>query len=109
MNWADVVNGGFEFLAGFMVLLHCRQLYKDKIVKGVNLPATIFFTSWGFWNLYYYPSLDQWFSFFGGLGIVSANSLWVGMMIYYKRKEKREKALEPTRLQQLLLEKGAWE
>ena len=89
MNWADVVNGLFEFLAGFMVLLHCRTLYKDKLVRGVNLWATIFFSSWGIWNLYYYPSLGQWFSFFGGLGIVSANVLWVGMMIYYKRKEKQ--------------------
>jgi uncharacterized membrane protein YfcA len=88
MNWADLVNGLFELLAGVFVLMHCRQLYKDKMVRGASVVATIFFTTWGFWNLYYYPSLEQWFSFVGGLGIVAANALWVGMMLYYIRKEK---------------------
>lgn len=80
----DFINGAFEFIGGGMVFLHCWQVFKDKEVKGVNLWATIFFTSWGFWNLYYYPSLSQWWSFSGGLAIVSANTLWVLMMIYYK-------------------------
>jgi hypothetical protein len=84
---ADMVNGIFETLAGVMVSLHCWQLYKDKMVRGVNLFATMFFTSWGIWNLYYYPSLHQWFSFVGGLAVVTANVVWVWLMIYYKRKE----------------------
>jgi peptidoglycan biosynthesis protein MviN/MurJ (putative lipid II flippase) len=83
MIWQDLVNGLFELFAGFFVLLHCRRLYIDKQVKGVSLIATIFFTSWGFWNLYYYPWLGQWLSFFGGLAIVSANALWIAMMVYY--------------------------
>lgn len=87
-TWQDTVNAAFEFMGCIFVLTHCWQLYKDKIVRGVNLGATIGFTSWGFWNIYYYPHLDQWLSFLCGLGIVFANCLWVGMMIYYKRKEK---------------------
>ena len=85
----DLVNGCFGVLAGFMVFLHCIKLYKDKMVKGVSLTACIFFTSWGFWNLYYYPHLNQWFSFIGGLLTVSVNTLWVSMMIYYITKKKR--------------------
>jgi hypothetical protein len=86
MSWQDLVNGGFEFFAGFFVLMHCRRLHIDKLVKGVSLVATVFFTSWGIWNLYYYPHLGQWASFYGGLAIVSANALWISMMIYYTRR-----------------------
>ena len=60
------------------------------MVRGVSWMATTFFTSWGYWNLYYYPHLDQWWSFAGGVLIVVANTLWIGMMIYYIRQESRE-------------------
>jgi uncharacterized membrane protein len=91
MNIPDCINAVFEALAGFMVLMHCWQLYKDKAVKGVSVWATVFFNVWGFWNLFYYPHLDQWLSFFGGLSITSANTLWICMMIYYIRKSKVNK------------------
>lgn len=81
----DLINGLFELIGAAFILDHVRTLYRDKQVKGVSIVATVFFASWGFWNLYYYPSLGQWWSFLGGLAIVSANSLWIGMMIYYKR------------------------
>lgn len=86
VNIPDLINGMFESLAGFMVLLHCRRVMKDKDVKGVSIPATAFFTTWGFWNLFYYPHLDQMFSFFGGLFIVSANFFWVVLMLKYRGK-----------------------
>lgn len=90
MTWQDLINGTFEFGAGFAVLLHCRQLFKDKMVRGISWLATLFFSSWGIWNLYYYPHLGQWASFFGGLSIVSANLLWVSMMGYYIWKERQK-------------------
>lgn len=84
-EWPDIINGSFEFLAGFAVLNHCRAVYRDKAVKGVSILSVIFFTAWGFWNLYYYPHLNQIWSFYGGLFIVAANSLWVWLLIrYYK-------------------------
>ena len=87
---ADLINGAFEFLAGFMILNHCRVILKDKVVRGVSILSTAFFTSWGFWNLYYYPSLDQWASFYGGLMIVAANTYYVGLMLYYTNRSRRE-------------------
>ena len=87
MEIPDIINGMFESLGGFMILKHCWTLWNDKMVRGVNLFATAFFTSWGFWNLFYYPHLGQWWSFAGGLLIVSANTLWVSMMVYYKKNE----------------------
>jgi hypothetical protein len=88
MNLPDLVNGSFELLAGVVSLANCRTLHHDKKVQGVNPYVTVFFTGWGFWNLYYYPSLNQWLSFYGGLSIVGVNMLWLGMLLYYKRKRK---------------------
>jgi len=82
----DLINGSFELLAGLFVLNHCRAVIRDKAVKGVSIISVGFFTSWGFWNLFYYPHLDQWLSFFGGLFIVAANSIWVLLLLKYRDK-----------------------
>lgn len=83
----DVINGGFELAAGFFVLNHCRVLYAHKETRGVSLASSAFFTLWGFWNLYYYPALNQPLSFYGGLFVVAANALYVGMMISYRNRD----------------------
>lgn len=80
---ADLINGLFETIGGVLILNHCRALFRDKAIAGVSVFSTAVFTSWGIWNLYYYPSLGQWWSFLGGLAIVAANALWLGMMLYY--------------------------
>ena len=81
----DIINGVFESLAGLFVLMHCRQLYIDKQIRGVSWIATVFFGSWGFWNLYYYPSLNQTFSFAGGILVGLANLTWLSMMWHYRK------------------------
>lgn len=81
----DAFNGSYEFFGGILLLVNCRRLYLDKDVKGVSVPVTAFFMTWGLWNLFYYPHLSQWLSFSGGLVIVAANLLWVIMAIYYRR------------------------
>jgi len=85
----DLINGIFEIFGGVFLMLNCFKLYKDKRVQGVSISVTVFFTAWGFWNLFYYPSLDQWASFFGGVLLVAANSVWVSMAIYYGIKKKQ--------------------
>jgi hypothetical protein len=80
----DFVNGSFELLAGFFVLNHCRVLRLHKQARGVSLVSVCFFTMWGLWNLYYYPALNQPLSFYGGLFVVAANALYVGMMVSYR-------------------------
>jgi len=83
----DVINGLFELLGAPFILMSVLKLRKEKEVKGVSWVHVLFFTMWGFWNLYYYPFLNQWCSFFGGIAIVMANALWVGLLIYYSRKK----------------------
>lgn len=85
---ADFINGSFEFLAGFFILNHCWTVYRDKAVRGVSVISVIFFTAWGFWNLYYYPSLKQIWSFYGGISIVFTNILWISLILFYRRHEK---------------------
>lgn len=81
---ADLVNGLFEAIGGLFVLNHCRAVLRDKAVAGVSILSTVVFAAWGVWNIYYYPSLGQWWSFAGGLVIVAANVLWVSLLIKYK-------------------------
>lgn len=84
----DIINALFEVFGGYFIYLHVKQAYRDKVIKGVSVAAISFMTVWGIWNLYYYPSLDQWWSFLGGVVIVIMNFIWVSLVIYYKKKER---------------------
>jgi len=87
--WQDILNGCFEFMGAPFIIMSIMKLYKDKRVRGVSWLHVAFFSSWGYWNLYYYPHLNQWASFVGGVFLVLANTFWLGQMIYYIRKEKK--------------------
>ena len=89
MEIPDLINGSFELLAGFFLLNNCFQVIKDKSVAGVSIISVMFFTLWGFWNLYYYPHLNQMISFFGGLLIVIANTFWVVLLLKYRNPRKQ--------------------
>ena len=83
----DHVNGIFELGGGLLTWLSVRRLVIDKEVKGVSWWPIWFFTVWGIWNLYYYPHLDQWWSFVGGIFIVVANTVWLVLLVYYGRRQ----------------------
>lgn len=83
MITSDVINGAFEFLGSVVLWRNVHALYRDKIYKGVRLSSTAFFMAWGYWNLYYYPSLGQYWSVAGGVSIVAANTVWALQMVYY--------------------------
>ncbi len=89
-SFSDIGNSIFELIGGLLQVRNAYQIWKDKQVKGVYWPAWLFFTFWGYWNLYYYPSLDQWLSFAGGILIALANTVWVSLAWYYTRPERRE-------------------
>ena len=84
----DLINGSFELLSGGFCLINIFQLVKDKKLSGVSWVPTMFFTIWGCWNLYYYPSLGQTMSFIGGIVIFVINSIWLFLVFYYKQKYK---------------------
>lgn len=88
MDFPDLTNGAFEILGAVAIFGHVRRVLKDKAVAGVSIMSTIFFASWGFWNLYYYPHLGQWVSFTGGLFIVLGNVCWIAGLVYYTKHPK---------------------
>lgn len=89
MAWQDFLNGSFELLGGLFILLSIIKLHREKRVRGVSYIHVGYFTAWGYWNIYYYPYLNQWISFIGGLSVVTINTFWLGQIIYYTIMEKR--------------------
>ncbi|MFW6130504.1 MAG: hypothetical protein ACOC56_04900 [Atribacterota bacterium] len=87
MNIPDLINGVFELFGGFFIYLSVKKLFNDKKVRGVSFIHVGFFAAWGFWNLYYYPHLNQIASFIGGIFIVIMNTLYLIQLIYYSLKE----------------------
>lgn len=86
MNSPDLVNGLFELVGSYFTWMNVRRVYIDKGYAGIYAPAVAFFWAWGLWNLFYYPHLGQWLSFFGGISINMANLVWLSLMIKYGRK-----------------------
>jgi len=84
--WADLTNALFECGGAVAIFANCVALYRARQVRGVNLMSVAFFTAWGFWNLYYYPSLNQWLSFTGGLLIVLFNCVWLSMAWKFRKQ-----------------------
>lgn len=82
----DHLNALFEFVGGALIWINVRRLHRDKMIRGVHWGPTGFFAAWGMWNLFYYPHLEQWWSFAGGCFIVTTNTIWVLQMLYYRKK-----------------------
>ena len=90
----DIANGLFELVGGTLMFVNCWRVHRDKQVRGVSWPVMLFFTLWGFWNLYFYPAYGLWMSFWGGVLIVAGNVTWVTLAGYYILKERNHE--EPT-------------
>ena len=73
----DLINGAFELVAALVLLLNIREIRRHRNLEGVHWAPTALFTSWGIWNLFYYPSLDQWWSFAGGCVMIAVNTAWL--------------------------------
>lgn len=82
---SDLVNGLFELGGTIFLSLNCLRIYKDKCTRGVSPLPFIFYAFWGYWNLLYYPGLDQWWSFYGGIGVAVVNTLYCYLMWYYRK------------------------
>ena len=82
-GWADALNGSLELLGGLFITFSIMKLLRDKAVRGISWIHVGFFTVWGAWNLYYYPHLDQYWSFVGGIGVFIANGVYLALLIRY--------------------------
>ena len=80
----DLINAFFEFGGAVVVWMNVFKLHKDKKIMGVFWPVWVFYSVWGMWNLYYYPTLQQHWSFWAGLLLVIGNTFWVCQAVYYQ-------------------------
>lgn len=85
----DLINGLFEIISGLLSFINIKKLLKDKQLKGISWIPVIFFTLWGLWNLYYYPSLNQILSLIGGMFILSSNLVWLILVFYFHKKMRK--------------------
>lgn len=89
MQWPDMVNGGFELVCGMVSTANVIKLRKDRMVRGIDWRVTFLFTMFGVWNFYYYPHLNQWWSFAGGVVMALMNAVWLVLAYTYWRQYKR--------------------
>ena len=83
----DHINAAYEFMGGVMLWQNVWTAYRDKAVQGVSIATTSFFASWGLWNLYYYPHLNQWWSLAGGICLSIPQCIWLCLLIRYRKRE----------------------
>jgi hypothetical protein len=93
----DMINGALEFGGSLFLFRNCWMLYEDKVVKGVSPWATFYFFSWAVWNLFFYPSLNQYWSWIGGMCIGLSQFVWIVLALWYRfNKPEPLQALEPV-------------
>lgn len=80
-----MANAAFEAGAGLAVLAHCWKLHDHRKARGLSIPAVLFFTLWGGWNMYYYPHLGQFWSLAGGIFVTLANLIYIAMLVTHSR------------------------
>lgn len=86
----DYINSLFEAFGAVATWANVYTLLHERELKGISIYSLIFFTSWGFWNLYYYPALGQTYSFFAGAALVAGNTIWIlCYFVFYINKKFR--------------------
>lgn len=80
----DIINALFEMAGAFFVCFNVAAMYRDKTLKGASVLPCLFFTSWGVWNLFFYPSLDQYWSGVAAVFLTAANAVWLVQVWYYR-------------------------
>lgn len=91
-TWPDLINGVFEFGISIPLAKSVLMLRKDREVKGFYWPVIVWTSMWGLWNLFYYPHLGQWASFWGGLIVVSVNLTWLAHVAWYSHVRRNSQS-----------------
>lgn len=87
--YADLFNGAFELGGTYFISRSIRKLHRDKIVRGIAWEQVAFWSIWGYWNIAYYWAAQSPFSWWAGLAVTTANTVYVSMLYYYVRREGR--------------------
>jgi len=82
----DAINALFELGGAFAIIPSIVAAHRAKRIAGVSIFTSLFFTSWGWWNIFYYPSLDQTLSACAAVLLAATNSIWLGQIWIYRRR-----------------------
>lgn len=85
---ADFIMGLIQLVSAGFMGISVWQLYKAKLVRGISAITVSFWVAWGFWDLYYFPSLGQWWAFAGAVAVTLINMLYVYLIVTYNRRER---------------------
>lgn len=83
MTFPDLINALFEGTGAAAAGLNVRQILRDKQARGFHIGSVLFFTSWGGWNVWYYPWLHQYASLVAAATLFAVNLLYTGLVLYY--------------------------
>lgn len=78
----DQINAIISVTGSGFLWANVYSLYKEREVKGVHWGSVAYFTALGFWNLFFYSTLNQWYSALAGVSGVGANIVWLGMALW---------------------------
>lgn len=85
----DQINAIFEMMGALFMFPSLIKAYKEKHIAGISLLTPIFFSSWGLWNVFYYPLMMQPWSATAALFLFGFNFIWLFQVFYYSKKEKK--------------------
>jgi hypothetical protein len=85
MNLPDIINAMFEMGGVFAISASILKLLRDREIRGYSWYTLAFFTSWGVWNVFYYPHLGQMWSFYAGIAVLLTNVVYLGLIIRFTR------------------------
>jgi hypothetical protein len=84
--WPDMVNGLLELAGAAFIAPSIMRARRTRSTGGAHWVHPLFFAGWGFWNLFYYPSLEQPFSTVGAVFVLVANLFWLHYLWLYWRR-----------------------
>lgn len=85
---SDMMMGLIQVTSAGFLGVSVLQLFRKKYVSGVSAVTVSFWVAWGLWDLYYFPSLHQWWAFGGGVVVTMMNALYVSLILLYNYREK---------------------
>lgn len=83
----DILNAIFEGGGACLLCMNVHRLWKDKKLAGVALAPTLWFNLWGAWNLFYYHSIGQRWSWLAGMAVFAVNTAWVALALVYRGRK----------------------
>ncbi|BDD79864.1 hypothetical protein [Burkholderia phage FLC9] len=86
----DMINACLELAGATLRSIDCIKLYRAKRFQGGSLWTALFFFLWGLFNIVYYPSFNQTYSWAAAIALTVVNGLWISMAVFYNRRYSKQ-------------------